>query len=587
MPPSLSRHTRGWFDLGWRLGRFLLAGAIFLSPSLIVLCQSSGGDISISTRWLLFIVCGLSGGLLLPLHSVDRGERSLLGLLVCTGMFVLSTHMSRVVTFPFSLTWSEGNHIWAASLFFNRGQSKIIGDSLFPNYVTPGLYGLEGLPFLLPQSSIAINRFWEAVLWIVPGLLLGWVLATHYTSLNIWRRVAFSLWCFIFLSQGPVYAPLLLAGIIVVFGTIQTRVIQRATLIFFACFYAGLSRWTWMFIPSAWALILVAQDNDSRRDYVDDSPLQLKVHLSILALVSVAGGVLSQFVSTLITKRPSLVYLTSIEHSLLWYRLFPNETFKPGILLGLLLTTGPLLLWIAWSIWNKREEHSRITILFMSAILISTLVIGMVVSVKIGGGSNLHNMDMFLVTLVIFTTLALGSMGQTRVRRPISWPSSSRLLVIATIVIPILWVVSYQTRLNLPPLEVINKSLDTLKVAVADAAKDGEVLFIDQRQLLTFGSVPEIDLVMEYDLIDLMDHAMAGSGIVLEDFYKDLHNQRFKLIVSDPMPIVWKGRAYSFGEENDAWVQNITVPLLEWYQPVIELDDVGVWLLFPVSEETK
>jgi hypothetical protein len=301
----------------------------------------------------------------------------------------------------------------------------------------------------------------------------------------------------------------------------------------------------------------------------------------------VAGAVFSQFVSTLITKRPSLVYLTSIEHSLLWYRLFPNETFKPGILLGLMVTTGPLLLWIAWSIWNNREEHSRITILFTSLILIGTLVVGMVVSVKIGGGSNLHNMDMFLVTLVILAALVLGAEGLTHVHRPISWPSSSRLLVVATIVIPILWVVSYQTHLNLPPSDVIDKSLDTLKLAVADAAKDGEVLFIDQRQLLTFGSVPEIDLVMEYDLIDLMDHAMAGSGTVLEDFYEDLHNQRFKLIVSDPMPIVWKGSAYSFGEENDAWVQNISVPLLEWYQSMIELADVGVWLLAPISEETK
>jgi hypothetical protein len=587
MPPRTSRHTQGWSDLGWRLGRFLLAGAILSSPSLIILCHASGGDFSISSRWLLFIVCGLSGGLLLPLHSVERGERSLLGLLVSAGMFVLSTHLSRVVTSPFSLTWSEGNHIWAASLFYNRGQGNINGGLLFPNYVTPGLYGLEGLPFLLPHPSIASIRFWEAVLWIVPGLLLGWVLATHYTSLNFWGRTAFSLWCFVFLSQGPVYAPLLLAGIVAVLGATRTRVIQRAFLVFFACFYAGLSRWTWMLIPGAWALILVAQDNDSHHNYVDDHRSHLKVHLSILALVSVAGAVLSQFVATLITKRPSLVYLTSIEHSLLWYRLFPNETFKPGILLGLLLTTGPMLLWVAWAILSNREKHSRITILFTSVVLISTLVVGMVVSVKIGGGSNLHNMDMFLVTLVIFAGLVLGGDGLTWVRRRISRLSSLHLLVVATIVIPALWVVSYQTRLNLPRSEVINKSLVTLKVAVADAAKDGEVLFIDQRQLLSFGYVPEMDLVMEYDLIDLMDHAMAGSGIVLEDFYGDIQNQRFKMIVSDPMPIVWKGRGYSFGEENDAWVQNITVPLLEWYQPVIELDDVGVWLLAPIPEENK
>jgi hypothetical protein len=92
---------------------------------------------------------------------------------------------------------------------------------------------------------------------------------------------------------------------------------------------------------------------------------------------------------------------------------------------------------------------------------------------------------------------------------------------------------------------------------------------------------------MEYDLIELMDHAMAGSGSVLENFYEDLHKQRFELIVSDPVSIVWKGRKYSFGEENDAWVRNVSVPLLEWYQPVHKFDDVGVWLLAPIPKDTK
>jgi hypothetical protein len=120
---------------------------------------------------------------------------------------------------------------------------------------------------------------------------------------------------------------------------------------------------------------------------------------------------------------------------------------------------------------------------------------------------------------------------------------------------------------------------------VAEAASRGPVLFIDQRQLLTFELVPEAEQVWDYGLLDLMDQAMANAEGYLHRFQADLAAERFSLIVVDPLPIIWQDRASSYGEESDAWVRHVSIPILEHYRPIAELDDVGVWLLEPISQD--
>jgi hypothetical protein len=110
------------------------------------------------------------------------------------------------------------------------------------------------------------------------------------------------------------------------------------------------------------------------------------------------------------------------------------------------------------------------------------------------------------------------------------------------------------------------------------------VLFIDQRQLLAFDTIPGVSLVPEYELVDLMDRAMASDEATLARFYHDLEAHRFSLIIADPLPIVWRDRSRSFGEENDIWTRDIAIPMLDHYQPIAELEDVGVWLLEPRPE---
>jgi hypothetical protein len=110
---------------------------------------------------------------------------------------------------------------------------------------------------------------------------------------------------------------------------------------------------------------------------------------------------------------------------------------------------------------------------------------------------------------------------------------------------------------------------------------EGEVLFLDQRQLLTFGEVAGVPLVMDYELKDVVNQAMASNQAFFEGFYQDLARGRFSLIVSPPIETELRGRAHPFGEEDDAQVLYLYRPLLEYYEPVIRLDEVSIWLLRP------
>ena len=79
----------------------------------------------------------------------------------------------------------------------------------------------------------------------------------------------------------------------------------------------------------------------------------------------------------------------------------------------------------------------------------------------------------------------------------------------------------------------------------------GEVLFMDQRQLLAFGNVGDIPLVAEYEKKLVMDKAMSQDDEYFADFYHDISNQRFALIVSEPQRLRLAKEGEDWGAEND------------------------------------
>jgi len=84
--------------------------------------------------------------------------------------------------------------------------------------------------------------------------------------------------------------------------------------------------------------------------------------------------------------------------------------------------------------------------------------------------------------------------------------------------------------------------------------------------LLTFDQVQVSDFEPDYEKVFLMEMAMAGNPFYLERFYDDLQNQRFALIVAEPLNANYQDERYAFSEENNLWVERVEIPILQYYQ---------------------
>lgn len=84
-----------------------------------------------------------------------------------------------------------------------------------------------------------------------------------------------------------------------------------------------------------------------------------------------------------------------------------------------------------------------------------------------------------------------------------------------------------------------------------------------------------------------MEMAMSGNPDYLERFHQDLKNQRFAMIVTEPVYLPVKGEAERFGEENNAWVNTVGVNLRCYYTAIKTIKDVKVQLLVPQQKINK
>jgi len=561
-----------------RLGfiRWLLAAtAVILSP--IFFLYTEWGAIFTTPYLRLFALLTSS---ILFAFCVSQEETKLvdwnnflLGSVTAASIFLVAQLLTKVTTYPFALSWSEGNRLYDYSLYTDPGRYQF-ADEMKKPYLSPGRYTLWGIPYLIPGTPIWLHRLWDALLWSVPCLLLG-LLLSRWSNLSTRNRWLYALWIFLFLSQGPIYPPLILSAILVVFMVRSDRWLLSLIGTTIATIYASISRWTWWPVSAVWATLILLADFKLEPGSKWTRAIRGLIPIAAIALISLGvGSLLNPF---LYTPKRLLTSMAFVQPRL-WYRLLPNSTFQVGILGGVLIAAGPLVIILGWMAISKRWKTHWLLLLAGCSACLAFLAMGMVASVKIGGGSNLHNLDMFLVTLALLSGLTL---RQTRLTSALDWPKLAQAVLVLAILLPCWNAYRKGSPLVLPSQQEVSQALDSLQQRVSKAKKHGLVLFIDERQLVTFGTIKDLPLVSDYEKKYLMDQAMAGNSSYFSGFYQDLKDKRFALIISETLFTTEQDTNRPFSEENNAWVKWVAKPLLCYYAPIGTIEAVKTQFLVP------
>ncbi len=492
-----------------------------------------------------------------------------LSLLLIAGVYRIAIFIPWVSAFPFSLGYSEGSRYYFASLFFGE---RIYGvSSLGWPVLHPSRYILQALPFLFREIPIEIHRLWQVLLWIGMTVAAATLLTKRLSITDPFKRVLWITWAFLFMFQGPVYYHLQVMVIIILWAADSSRFSKTMAVVILASAWGGISRINWYPVPGFLAAAL----------YFLEKPkldgLSLRRYLIRPFLWVVAGSIVafgSQAVYITLSGNQAAWFASSVNSPLFWYRLLPSATYETGVLPAILFASSPLIFLIISTARRRPLRWHPIRLLGLGTILGVLLVGSLVVSTKIGGGDDLHNLDAFLVNLMVigsyllFKRFVQDQYHGDSITQP-AWQVMALILVV-----PTLFMLDLGGPVSFPNLERANDALAQLRDIVGETtARGGNILFMSERHLLTFGFIDGVELEHQYEKTFLMEMAMSDNREYFDAFDADLEAHRFTLIVTNPQHIIYKGRDYTFGEEDDAWVRNVSTPLLKHYQNKVILDN--------------
>lgn len=490
--------------------------------------------------------------------------------------YELWVRFSIVTSYPLSMGWSEGSRYYYASLYFSKW---IYGEAFPLSTLHPTRYLLQSIPFLIPELGLTAHRFWQFLLWV--GLTAAATIVIPKRAFPASERPAQWLaagWLFLYLLRVGVYYHLEVMVIIPLLFVSAKHPWRSLVAVIITSIWAGISRVNWFPMP---ALIATAI-------YLLETPLSTSINSRARPFNGVLGYLAQPALWTitglLFALMAQLVYIplsgnagnadaftSSFTSDLLWYRLWPNENHALGILPAILIVSGPLLviIFIAARQWTALHP---IRWLGLFSIILALFAGSLVVSTKIGGGGDLHNMDTYAVLVGIVAAYFVGGCvqvesgeSQLQIR---SWPVLTTALIIPLLfLVPLLYPrPNYQNGIG-------QLAYQQLTQAVNEAGKNGPVLFINERQLIALGDV-HVPLVYDYEVVTLMEMAMSGNQVYLNRFYDDLAQHRFAAIVATKQNLGIKEDG-AFFEENNVWNTRVSPYILCNYMPTLLLDPGG------------
>jgi hypothetical protein len=270
---------------------------------------------------------------------------------------------------------------------------------------------------------------------------------------------------------------------------------------------------------------------------------------------------------------------SSFTSDLIWERLWANPTFPLGVVPGILIASAPILALIVHALRGRLAAWHPIRLLGLAGMLVVLFAGGLVVSVKIGGGGDLHNMDAFMTLLGIIAGYLF--FDRAVLDRPAAAYEPSLLIVFFAMLVPVGFAI---LSVKFPkPVDFTHAAQDiqTIQEATSQAvANEEEVLFINQRHLLADKSIVGIPLVPEYELVTLNEMAMSNNKPYLEQFYSDLREHRFGVIVASAQFTDLQPTDYPFSAENNTWALRVARPLVCEYQVMTTLSG-GITIMVP------
>ena len=565
------------------LNNLIFTGSVLLFPYLCIYQYAQLTPGFFTRAFILWTLTLIGFGCLSAIWSRRAWPFwGLTSLLLTSAAFRITFFFTGVNNYPLTLYWSETSNYFYSSLFL---ANKIYGFSAPLPLFNPARALLGIFPFLIPDPQIWINRLWASLLWIVCTGLVAYLAARRLSLASRLSTLLLAGWAFFFMLQGPIYYELLLSVALVLgLFDLRRRFWRSLLVVGLASIWAGLCRLNWYPMPGMVAALL----------YFLEVPRGLRqswlVYFFKPALWAAAGTVIAIAtfaVYTALSGNPTSTTATALQSPLLWYRLFPSGTNAEGVLPNAIIVALPALtligLWFVkqspqWDAWRK---------VGIFAILAASFAGGIVVSVKIGGGSNIHNLDAFwflLLIVSIFLFFSRSPADRSSGFETLSVPALRvpALLTIALVVLPILLPLTFSLPDTLPDKQVVDHVLNDINAYVAGARNKGqEVLLIDNKQLITFGFIPSTRMVTEYETVYMLEMAMTGSQAYFDKFQQDLKNKRFGVIIANPQPTQLQDPGHGFAEENNAQIQWVGQPLLCYYQNLKTWLDIGISVLVP------